>query len=136
MSDKTTGQHAISLHELGWRCVHDSHYTPEMNSDAGPLFLLYPKLFQRHGAGIWCTGPGLAALAAFRRLVEDRVSPRDAAAAIGASFSDTSLTALDDASGTAKAAETIFNHSRSEYEAMRDPIGYWRDRQTDEQPNT
>ena len=138
MSSKTTGPRAIGLHELGWRCVHDSHYAPEMNSDAGPLFLLYPSLYQRHGTGIWCKTPGLAALWAWRELVSisARATPRDAAAAIGACFTDTALVALCDVSDADHAGRTVLQAAREEYEAMRDPIRYERKNQAHDDSRT
>ena len=118
MSSKTTGQRAIDLNELGWRCVHDSHYAPALNSDAGPLFRLYPRLYQRHGPGIWCTAPGLAALAAYRKLLNAEVHVRDAAAAIGSCFTDAALIALCDANETNQAAAIILSAAREELNTM------------------
>lgn len=118
MSSKTTGQRAVDLNELGWRCVHDSHYAPALNSDAGPLFRLYPKLYQRHGPGIWCTAPGLAALAAFRKLLNAEVHARDAAAAIGSCFTDAALIALCDANETNRAAAIVLDAARDELDRM------------------
>lgn len=118
MSSKTTGQRAIDLNELGWRCVHDSHYAPALNSDAGPLFKLYPKLYQRHGPGIWCTAPGLAALSAYRKLLNAEVHVRDAAAAIGSCFTDAALIALCDANETNQAAAIILAAAREELDKM------------------
>ncbi len=118
MSSKTTGQRAIDLNELGWRCVHDSHYAPALNSDAGPLFRLYPKLYQRHGPGIWCTAPGLAALAAYRKLLNAEVHVRDAAAAIGSCFTDAALIALCDANETNQAATIVLDAAREELDRM------------------
>lgn len=119
MSSRTTGQRAIDLNELGWRCVHDSHYAPALNSDAGPLFALYPKLYQRHGPGIWATAPGLAALAAYRKLVDADTPPREAAAAIGTCFTDAALIALCDANETNQAADVILTAAKEEYERMQ-----------------
>lgn len=118
MSSKTTGQRAIDLNELGWRCVHDSHYAPALNSDAGPLFRLYPKLYQRHGPGIWCTAPGLAALAAYRKLLNAEVHVRDAAAAIGSCFTDAALIALCDANEANQAATIVLDAAREELDRM------------------
>jgi len=118
MSSRTTGQRAIDLNELGWRCVHDSHYAPALNSDAGPLFALYPKLYQRHGPGIWATAPGLAALAAYRKLVDADTPPREAAAAIGTCFTDAALIALCDANETNQAADVILTAAKEELDTM------------------
>jgi hypothetical protein len=118
VSSKTTGQRAIDLNELGWRCVHDSHYAPALNSDAGPLFKLYPRLYQRHGPGIWCTAPGLAALAAYRKLLDAEAHVRDAAAAIASCFTDAALIALCDANETNQAAAIILAAAREELNIM------------------
>jgi len=118
VSSKTTGQRAIDLNELGWRCVHDSHYAPALNSDAGPLFKLYPRLYQRHGPGIWCTAPGLAALAAYRKLLDAEAHVRDAASAIASCFTDAALIALCDANETNQAAAIILAAAREELNIM------------------
>lgn len=106
----------MTLNELGWRCVHDSHYAPTLNEDAVPLFKLYPKLYQRHGPGTWCTSPGLAALAAFRKLVDDDRSPRDAAAAIGMCFSEPALISLCDTNDATRASEIIHRRVKEEHD--------------------
>lgn len=117
--EKTT-----NLFNLGWRCVFDSHYSPDMNADAIPLFDLYPRLFQRHGRTIWCTAPGLAVLAAFRDMVSDRATPRQAAAAIGSVYSDNALVALIDALGTDDAAVAIRTTSEPELQSILGALAF------------
>lgn len=122
-----SGQKAIGLNELGWRCVHDSHYSPELNADALPLFRLYPKLFQRHGSSIWSTAPGLSALAAFRAIVNADATPREAAAAIGATFSEVALIALSDTADPDTVARAIRTASEPELQSIRDALAYTKE---------
>jgi hypothetical protein len=125
MSNKPIdGQKAIGLNELGWRCVHDTHYSPALNSDALPLFKLFPKLYQKHGSSTWCTAPGLAALSAFRSMVNDNASPRQAAAAIGATFSEVALIALADGAEPNEAANMIRTASQPELQSILDALAY------------
>lgn len=111
------------LGERGWTCVYDSEYGPDMNTDAAPLFALYPRLMQRHGSGIWCAKPGLALIAAFRDAVRLGCEARPIAARIAALFSDNAIIALTDALGRDGAAHHIFAAARDGAEELN-PLAY------------